>query len=240
VKLRPRPDCDRLVIAGFQTLAEAGSGARAVMASDLIPSALDLVDAEALGALDGEGGPEGAALLVGMDGLVEQVEWQCAELHRLLKDCGLRDWRLLDGGERDRAWRLLGRMALTIFPDGSAGMRWGLLPTQVAELMERGREIARRSGLRAALSAHAGMGIVSAVLGADGAEAPVVAETLGQWRLLVNGAGGQALVEWAPPAVKERIAVWDAPGPAQRIMTRIKAELDPRGILNPGRFVGSL
>ncbi|OGK76726.1 MAG: hypothetical protein A2X52_04730 [Candidatus Rokubacteria bacterium GWC2_70_16] len=240
VKLRPRPDCDRLVIARFQTLAEAGSGARAVMASDLIPSALDLADAEALSARDGAAGSDGAALLVGVDGLAEQVDWQCAELIRLLKDCGLSDWRLLDGEERDQAWRLLGRMALTVFPEGSAGMSWGVLPTQVAELMEQGREIARRSGLRAALSAHAGVGIVSAVLGAAGAEARRVAETLAEWRALVNASGGHALVEWAPLAVKERISVWDTPDPAHRIMKQIKAELDPRGILNPGRFVGGI
>ncbi|MBI2529497.1 MAG: FAD-binding oxidoreductase [Candidatus Rokubacteria bacterium] len=240
MKLRPRPDCDRLVIARFGTLGEAGSGVRAVMASDLVPSALELADAEVLRALDGEAGSDGAALLVGVDGLAEQVEWQCAELTRLLKDCGLRDWRLLDGEERDQAWRLLGRMAPAVFPEGSAGMSWGVLPTQVPELMERGGEIARRRGLRAALSAHAGVGMVSAALGAAGAGAQRVAETLGEWRALVNASGGHALVEWAPLAVKERISVWDTPGPAQRIMKQIKAELDPRGILNPGRFVGGI
>lgn len=240
VKLRPRSDCDRLVIARFGTLGEAGSGARAVMASNLVPSALELADAEVLGALDGERGGGGAALLVGVDGIAEQVEWQCAELRRLLKDCGLSDWRLHDGEERDQAWSAMGGMALRVFPEGSAGMSWGVLPTEVVELMERGGELARRSGLRAALSAHAGVGIVSAVLAAAGAEARRVAETLAEWRQLVNASGGHALVEWAPLAVKERIAVWDAPGPAHRIMKQIKAELDPRGILNPGRILGGI
>jgi len=40
--------------------------------------------------------------------------------------------------------------------------------------------------------------------------------------------------------VKERIAVWDTPGPDSRIMRQLKAELDPRGILNPGRFLGGI
>jgi glycolate oxidase FAD binding subunit len=240
VKLRPRPDCDRLVIARFPTLGEAGAGARAVMASDLLPSALELADAGALRALEGEGASDGAALLVGVDGLTEQVEWQCGELMRLLKECGLRDGRLLDGQERDAAWAALGRMATRVFPDGSAGMRWGALPTQVPDLMARGGDIARRSGLGAALSAAAGVGVVSAVLGAAGAEAGRVAETLEAWRALVAGSAGHAVLEWAPLAVKERVSVWDAPSAAQRLMARIKAELDPRGILNPGRFVGGI
>jgi FAD/FMN-containing dehydrogenase len=40
--------------------------------------------------------------------------------------------------------------------------------------------------------------------------------------------------------VKEEIGPWDPPGPAVRLMERIKAQLDPRGIMNPGRFVGGL
>jgi len=240
VKLRPRPDADRLVIARFATIKDAGLAARAIMASDLIPSALDLVDAEALRALHGDGASGGAALLAGVDGIAEQVEWQCAELLRLLKDGRLTGSRVLDGADRDEAWQALGEMAERAFADVTAGMKWGVLPTQVSELMERGGAIARQSGLRAAFSAHAGLGIVQAVLGAAGGDAERLAQTLSEWRALVVAAGGHALVEWAPLAVKERIAVWDAPGPGHRIMREIKAELDPRGILNPGRFVGGI
>ena len=53
MKLRPRPDADRLVVARFDDLKDAGGAARAVMASDLIPSALELLDGEALRARSG-------------------------------------------------------------------------------------------------------------------------------------------------------------------------------------------
>jgi glycolate oxidase FAD binding subunit len=36
------------------------------------------------------------------------------------------------------------------------------------------------------------------------------------------------------------VPVWDDPGPSLRIMQRIKAQLDPNGLLNPGRFVGGI
>ena len=61
VRLRPRPDEDRLVVARFERIAEAGAAARAVMASDLIPSALELVDASAMRGL-GLSRRRGAAL----------------------------------------------------------------------------------------------------------------------------------------------------------------------------------
>jgi len=118
-------------------------------------------------------------------------------------------------------------------------MRWAVLPTRVAELMAAGAAAARRSGLTAALTAHAGAGVVTAILSGRPDTDAVVA-TLGGWRDLVNRMDGQAMVEWAPLAVKERVAVWDAPGPTLRLMKGIKERLDPRGILNPGRFVGAI
>jgi glycolate oxidase FAD binding subunit len=105
--------------------------------------------------------------------------------------------------------------------------------------MEQGAAVAQRAGLTAALAAHAGVGVVEAVL-AGGGVATVVATVLTEWRALVRAAGGQALVESAPLAVKERVPVWDDPGPALRMMQRIKSQLDPAGLLNPGRFVGGI
>jgi len=238
VKLRPRPDVDRLVIARFARLKEAGAAARAVMASDLLPSALDLLDGEALRAL-GQGRGDGAALLLGIDGILEQVEWQCAEVERLLRPQALVDTRVLDGDERDATWRACGGLGAS--PDTAAVMRWTVLPAQVADVMEQGAAVAQRAGLGAALAAHAGVGVVEAVLARAGfADAAAVVGVLNEWRTLVRAAGGQALIESAPVAVKVAVPVWDDPGPSLRIMQRIKSQLDPNGLLNPGRFVGGI
>jgi glycolate oxidase FAD binding subunit len=240
VKLRPRPDADRLVVARFASLKEAGAAARTVMGSDLLPSALDLVDGETLRAL-GLGGPDGAALLIGVDGIPEQVDWQCAEVERILRVQGLVGARVLDGNARDAVWRARGGLGRGAFPETASVMKWVVLPSQVADVMEQGAAVAQRAGLPAALAAHAGVGVVEAVLaGGRGGDATVVAGVLTEWRALVSAAGGQALVESAPLAVKERVPVWDDPGPALRIMQRIKLQLDPAGLLNPGRFVGGI
>ena len=235
-KLRPRPDVDRLVIARFDRLKDAGQGARAVLGSDLIPSALELVDGETLRRL-GHGG--GAALLVGLDGIALQVDWEVAELDRLLGPLGLVGSRVLDGPEREETWRTLGGLGRPGHDSMAAVMKWAVLPTRLAELMDAGAVAAQRHGLGAAMAAHAGVGIVTAIL-SGGAEPGAVVATLTEWRALANGAGGHAMVEWAPLAVKERVAVWDAPGPTLRLMKGIKERLDPSGILNPGRFVGGL
>jgi glycolate oxidase FAD binding subunit len=238
VRLRPLPDADRLAVARFDRLKDCGQAARAVMASDLMPSAVELLDGEALSAL-GPSGPAASALFVGIDGDLPQVEWQCRELGRLMGDLGAIGLDILDGEARDEAWRAEGEIALRAFDEPVAVMKWGVLPTQVADLVGQGAAAAQRNGLRSAFAAHATAGVVTALLSA-GHDARRVVATLTEWRRMVNASEGHALLERAPLRVKEEVAVWDPPGPAFRIMERIKAKLDPKGILNPGRFVGGI
>jgi glycolate oxidase FAD binding subunit len=148
---------------------------------------------------------------------------------------------VLDGDERDAAWRARLVLGQGAFPDTAAVMRWTVLPAHVADVMEQGAAVAQRAGLGAALAAHAGVGVVQAVLARAGsADAGAVVAVLEEWRTLVRAAGGQALIESAPLAVKVLVPVWDDPGPSLRIMQRIKSQLDPNGLLNPGRFVGGI
>ena len=95
------------------------------MASDLVPSALDLLDGEALRAVGARRGGDGAALLIGVDGIAEQVDWQCAEIERLLRPQSLVETRVLDGDERDAAWRARSGLGQGAFPDTAAVMTLG-------------------------------------------------------------------------------------------------------------------
>jgi glycolate oxidase FAD binding subunit len=236
VKLRPLPDDERLVGVSFDRLKDAGTAVRALMASDLIPNAVELLDAIAGSAL--LGGSVGAALIVGFDGLPDQIEWQCAELARLAGACGGREARPLP---RD-AWPRLAAAVRAAFPATTAVMAFGVLPTEVAELMEHGAEVARARGMRSAWTAHAGVGVVGAALVSDREpqEPGPVAAVVSEWRQMARTGGGHATLEWAPLAVKAQVPVWDDPGAAGRIMQRIKAQLDPNNLLNPGRFVAGI
>ena len=132
--------------------------------------------------------------------------------------------------------------ARAAFPVATAVMAFGVLPTQVAELMEQGSGVARARGLGTAWAARAGVGVVSAALatGHEPAEPAPIAAVLAEWREMARAGGGHATLEWAPLAVKAQVPVWDDAGAAGRIMQRIKAELDPKNVLNPGRFVAGI
>lgn len=236
LKLRPRPDAERLVAVGFDRLKDAGAAARAVMGSDLVPSALELLDGEAGRALGSSG--TGAMLVVGFDGLAEQVDWQCVEIGRLAAPLGGRSVTTLP----PETWSRLGRAAPDAFPTPAAVMKLVVLPATVAETMEQGANAARQRGLMTAWSAHAGVGVLTASLfsAREYPELGPIAAVIGEWRDIAHAGGGHATLEWAPLALKTEVPVWDEAGAAGRIMQRIKAQLDPRNLLNPGRFVAGI
>jgi glycolate oxidase FAD binding subunit len=52
--------------------------------------------------------------------------------------------------------------------------------------------------------------------------------------------GGSLVVEDCPRRFKESVDVWGDVGLSIGIMRKLKDALDPRGTLNPGRFVGGI
>ena len=232
VKLRPRPAAERLLAVRFDRLKDAGAAVRGLLASDLIPNAVEILDPGVCAGLGLVGSP---TLVVGFDGLAEQVDWQAAELSALATPLGGHGAAELD----PMVWTRLAVGARAAFPALAAVMGFSVLPTLVAELMEQGAAAARNRGLQSAWSAHAGIGSVTGALAAD-PEPARVAAALEEWRGHARAGGGHATLEWAPLAVKSRVPVWDDPGSATRLMRGIKEQLDPRNLLNPGRFVAGI
>jgi glycolate oxidase FAD binding subunit len=54
------------------------------------------------------------------------------------------------------------------------------------------------------------------------------------------GSGGQLIVTRGLALLSPDFDVWGDPGPSIRLMKRVKERFDPRGTLNPGRFVGGI
>jgi glycolate oxidase FAD binding subunit len=234
VRLRPVPDAERWVCVRFDRLKDASAAVRAMMSADLIPCAVELLDADASRAVSSVAIP---TLVVAFDGLPEQVDWQCGELASVTGPLGGHGIVPLAGGPPPG-----GFPARASVGAAAAVMRFNVLPTLVAELMEQGASVAKQRGFRTAWTSHAGVGVVTAALGStsDRPDLKSVASVLGEWRDLAHSGGGQATLEWAPLAVKSEVSVWEDLGAAGRLMRRIKAQLDPANLLNPGRFVAGI
>jgi glycolate oxidase FAD binding subunit len=74
----------------------------------------------------------------------------------------------------------------------------------------------------------------------DGAEPGALLAAAHRIRAALETAGGSLAILRCPPAVLAQADIWGALGDSLPLMQRIKAQFDPTGTLNPGRFIGGI
>ncbi len=99
-----------------------------------------------------------------------------------------------------------------------------------------GQDASRRPGTDPASGADPASGTRHA----SGADAAVLSDFLADLRREAERAEGALTVRDGLPRLTPDFDAWGEPGPAVRVMKRIKERFDPHGILNPGRFVGGI
>ena len=111
VRLLPQPELYRTVLAAYHDLETAGNAVAQVVASGLLPGAMEIMDRLAIKAAEtavGAGYPAGAAavLIVELEGESEQVEREFAELIKVINDSGSYAVRVAeDEAERAKIWK---------------------------------------------------------------------------------------------------------------------------------------
>lgn len=87
------------------------------------------------------------------------------------------------------------------------------------------------------VTADLGSGIIRAAWdGIDDVAVPLIK----RHRARVERVGGTLYVEKAPSLVRQAVGAWSEVGAGERLMKAVKEKFDPRGILNPGRFVAGI
>jgi glycolate oxidase FAD binding subunit len=93
---------------------------------------------------------------------------------------------------------------------------------------------------RAEYRAHAGSGVAQ-VFNANLANVDEFQGTVARWREIARGARGHLRVLRVADEFRGSVRMFDdPPKPALELMRRLKTAFDPRGIFNPGCFVGGL
>jgi len=118
--------------------------------------------------------------------------------------------------------------------------RFSVLPAQLASLCEAVERVSATARLDWGIVAQGvGVGLLR-VAAASGDKKDAL---LPAFRALRDEQGrlkGSLVALQCPREWKKQIDVWGATGDALPLMCSIKAQLDPDGILNPGRFVGGI
>ncbi len=229
LKVRPLPEASALAWARFRRLVDAAGALDRLNTSATRPVALELLNPPTAGAV-GQGAlpVEAWVLVVGFEGNAESVAWQ---VDRLALELGRTDLVIRQGVDAESLWDALTEQ--TAAGPGPVSFRANLRPSAVPAFC---REV---ESDRWALQAHAGTGVVLGHAVGDPAM-----ETLGPevFRLRAHAAtlGASLTLPRCPTAWKDRLRVWGDPRPDWAVCERVKRALDPRGVLNPGRFVGTI
>lgn len=222
VRLAPLPE-DEATVAAWGPIPQLLGLVDDLFASVLQPAAVAVVGPEVPAQV---GLPPGPAVVVRAEGFREAVARHAADVQKMAAARGLRAEPI--GPEAHRGlWS-----ALT---DLSGGPSPHAVFRITVPLGAVGAVVAGACGDAGRWVAHAGSGAVWV-------EVPA-AEAAAWWDRLQAAAAehsGHCVLAAGPPQVKSGRDVWGPPPPAFPIMAEIKRQFDPRGLLNPGRFIGGL
>jgi glycolate oxidase len=166
LRLVPKPERYRTVLAAYRSMEAAGKAVAAVVASGLLPGAIEMMDPLAVEAAEAAVHPNypqgaGAVLIVELEGETAQVEREFVRLEGLIGESGAYEVRVArDESDRARIWKgrksafsAVGRLSEDFI------VQDGVVPR--SRLGEALAEIGRLSaayGLRVANVFHAGDG----------------------------------------------------------------------------------
>ena len=220
-RLHPRPEAARTVAVELSDTVSAGEVAQAIVHAQLVPSAVELHWSE-----------EQKLLTVLIEGIPPGVEAQAETASFLLKDFG--EVRTLSDEEVEH----LGPLDPPGIGDEEVAIKISAPPAELTGVLDSTLGATERRGVTPRITGHAGIGVTYAALSGGDEEARV--QVVEELREIWERRGGSVVVRKAPLSTKNRLDAWGAAGDYLGLMRRVKDKFDPRGNLNPGRFVGGI
>jgi len=235
-KVRPYPERQMLCVCTCTSSELAMDTVLVLLRTELHPFFVELTNFDPCS--NGNGKTNAVHLFVAFAGLDEEVVYQMGRLRELLGEQAGALQELAEG--RDQ----LVANALRDFPlTGEALLRCkaSVFTTEVASFYKKAEEESGLRGLPLQLLSHAGSGIIYGCVPQDENVTSEKLLSFADWlRILTKQLGGPLIIEHIDPILKDRVDVWGHVGNAFPLMKRMKETFDPRGILNPGRFVGGI
>jgi len=247
LQLLPRAECFHTVLAGYATLEQAGDAVAAVIASGLLPGAIEIMEQLALqaatAAVHAEYPPGcEAVLIVELEGPREVVAADRLRLDAILaasRPVEVRPAR--DGAERLAIWKgrksafsAVGRLSPDfIVQDGVVPRR------RLGEALRRIQAWSREAGLRCANVFHAGDGNLHPLILYDGREPDGLRraeELAGRILRMCVEMGGSITGEHGVGVEKRDYLPIMFPPEELDLLRRVRAAFDPAGIANPGKM----
>jgi glycolate oxidase len=251
VKLVPRPQTARCIMASFPTVETAGDAVAEIIAAGIIPAGLEMMDKPMTAAVEdfvhaGYDLEAAAILLCESDGTPEEVEEEIGRMTEVLRRCGAsrlevsRDeaQRLKFWSGRKNAFPASGRIS----PDYLC-MDSTIPRRRLADMLRAIAEMEFRHDLRCCNVFHAGDGNLHPLILFDASRPGELerAEAFGAEILETSVAMGGTITGEHGVGVEKLNSMCVQFAPEEReMMLAVKRAFDAPGLLNPGKVIPSL
>ncbi|MBM3847029.1 MAG: FAD-binding protein [Verrucomicrobia bacterium] len=249
LKLLPLPPDRAALAAGFPNMAAALRSLEDIFEAGFLPCALEIADKFTLAAARKRTGSkdlEGSEALVitELDGQPSSVRHEIRALERILqrrKPVMLK--RALGPAACERLWAVRREFSYALRDTGLTKLNEDVVVPRgkLHELFKLGADLQRRFGMHVACFGHAGDGNIHVNLMVDysvPASRPKADAALDELFKGVLGVGGVVTGEHGIGLAKKPWWNLAASGSMNALHHSIKQALDPKGILNPGKFLG--
>jgi FAD/FMN-containing dehydrogenase len=248
LKLLPLPPDRACLCVGYGTMRDAARAIRAIFAAGLLPCALEVADRFTLAAAQRRTGSRrlegcGALIIVELDGQPRTVRAELRRVEAVARNAGTRFvQRALGAAACEQLWQIRREFSYALRDTGLTKLNEDIaVPrSRLEDLFRFAERLQRRHGFPVACFGHAGDGNIhvnvmvdlsqpGAAARSEAALDELFAQVLA-WGGVVTGEHGVGLAKkrWWPQAV---------PAAVRALHRRLKDALDPRGILNPGKFL---
>ena len=251
VKLVPKPQLARCIMASFDELRKAGDAVAAVIAAGIIPAGLEMMDGPMTAAVEdfvhaGYDLSAAAILLCESDGTPEEVEEEIGRMSEVLRNCGAtaitvsRDeaQRLKFWSGRKNAFPASGRIS----PDYMC-MDSTIPRKRLADILQAIAEMEKKYQLRCLNVFHAGDGNLHPLILFDANDADQLhrCELFGADILETSVAmGGTVTGEHGVGVEKLNSMCVQFSAEENEQMFGVKRAFDSQGLLNPGKVIPTL
>jgi glycolate oxidase len=248
VKLVPRPQLARCIMASFDSVADAGHAVASIIAAGIIPAGLEMMDKPMTAAVEdfvhaGYDLNAAAILLCESDGTPEEVAEEIERMLDVLTGCGATRMEVSkDEAQRLRFWS--GRK--NAFPaSGRISPDYMCMDSTVprkrlADILQAIEAMERKYGLRCMNVFHAGDGNLHPLILFDANDPDQLhrCELFGADILETSVAlGGTVTGEHGVGIEKLGSMCVQFTGPELAQMEALKQAFDPLGLLNPGKVI---